>query len=74
MTIVDSVVLDGLTVMDTRKEGGGSALSSPADPEQLGEGGVMCKVTRRQLSVHPPHRGLSNPANTMNISNEAAPT
>ena len=36
VTIVDGVVFDGLTAMDTREDGGGSAPSSPAVPEQIG--------------------------------------
>ena len=37
VTVVGSVVLDGLTAIDTRQEGTGSAPSSPIDPEQLEE-------------------------------------
>ena len=58
VTPVGSVVLDGLTAMDTREEGGGSAPSSPAVPEEMGEGGMKYRVVRRQLSVHPHTLGL----------------
>ena len=74
VTVAASVVFDGLTTMDTREAGGGSAPSNPDVPEELEGDWVNVRRSGGNWAIAPIPRGHFHSAKAMNASNEAALT